>query len=56
VLLDFRIDELTAGAFEPLERPLLVCSHQLRIGHHIGSEDRDETAFDGFSHGFFERD
>jgi hypothetical protein len=55
VLPDLRVDELTADALEPFERPLLVCSHQPRIGHDIGGEDSGETAFDGLSHGPFQQ-
>ena len=50
VLPDLRVDELTADALEPFERPLLVCSHQPRIGHDIGGEDCGETAFNRLFH------
>jgi hypothetical protein len=51
VLPDFRVDEQTADALQPFERPLLVRSHQPRIAHDIGGEDSGETAFDGLSQG-----
>ena len=48
VLGDLRIDELTAQRFEAFVRAFLVRSCQPRIPHHIGSEDRGETA--GLAH------
>jgi hypothetical protein len=49
VFVDFRIDQLPQMRLEPLVRSFLVHPHQARIAHHIGGEDRGETA--GRGHG-----
>ena len=44
VLLDLRIDKLTAMRFEALVRPLLIRSHQPRVTRDVGSEYRSKVA------------
>jgi hypothetical protein len=51
VLGDYRIEELMAQRFEAFERAFLVGPHQPRIPHHIGGEDRGETAGRGHPSG-----
>src|SRR5215472_4759914 len=48
VLFDLRLNKLPEVDFEPLMRPLLICTHQPRIARHVGGEDRGETA--GLAH------
>ena len=49
VFLDFRIDQLAQMRPEPFVRAFLIGTHQARIAHHIGGEDRRETAGGGRS-------
>src|SRR5208282_5334367 len=50
VLLDLRVDELSAMRLEAFESAFFVRSHQPRVARHTGGEDRGETAFDGLFH------
>ena len=47
VLGDLRVDQLPAMRLEAFERAFLVRTHQPRIAHHVGGEDRGETAGGG---------
>ena len=49
VLRDLWVDELAPMRFFPFERSFLAVAHQPRITHHIGGEDRRETAAGGDS-------
>ncbi len=44
MLVDLGVDELAAMRLEAFVGALLVCPHQARIAHHIGSEDRSKAA------------
>src|SRR5205814_4849108 len=44
MLADFRIDQFAQMRLEALVRAFLIGTHQARITHHIGGEDRSETA------------
>jgi hypothetical protein len=44
MLADLRIDELDEMSFDAFVRAFLIRAHQARIAHHIGGEDRGETA------------
>jgi hypothetical protein len=46
MLTDFRIDQFSKMALEPLVGALLVSPHQSRVPGHIGREDCREPAFD----------
>ena len=47
MLADLRIDELDEMRLEAFVRAFLIGTHQARIAHHIGGEDRGETAGSG---------
>ena len=47
VLRDLWVDELAPMRLFPFERSFLAVAHQPRITHHIGGEDRRETAAGG---------
>ena len=49
MLADFRIEQFAQMRLEALVRAFLVRSHQARIAHHIGGEDRGQSA--GRGHG-----
>ena len=44
---DLRIDQFDEMRLEALVRAFLIRAHQARIAHHIGGEDRGETAGGG---------
>jgi hypothetical protein len=47
MLADLRIDQFGEMRLEAFVRAFLVRPHQARIAHHIGREDRGETAGGG---------
>ena len=47
MLADLRIDQFAQMRLEALVRAFLIGAHQARIAHHIGGEDRGETAGGG---------
>jgi len=49
MLADLRIDQFAQMRLEAFVRAFLIRTHQARIAHHIGGEDRGETAGGGHS-------
>ena len=47
MLTDLRIDHFVQMRLEAFVRAFLIRAHQARIPHHIGGEDRGETAGGG---------
>jgi hypothetical protein len=47
MLADLRIDQFDEMRLEAFVRAFLIGTHQTRIAHHIGGEDRGETAAGG---------
>jgi hypothetical protein len=47
MLPDLRLDPFTQMRLEAFVRAFLIRAHQARIAHHIGGEDRGETANSG---------
>ena len=47
MLADLRIDQFDEMRLDALVRAFLIGTHQARIAHHIGGEDRGETAAGG---------